>query len=136
MCNLYLVLNINIYIYNIYVGSVVKLNYEILQNYIYVHIKTIIQSLQSRRSAMKNAIRAPNIGINFMELTSCGSGALGPLGFLECCTIFTDSLPSLIIVGSSSISISSWGCDSRSEYKSGNFGISKYNDKDIILLLM
>jgi len=61
-----------------------------------------------------------------MEFTSCGSGALGPLGFLACCTIFTGSLLSLITVESSSVSISSCGSGSRSEYKSGNLGISKY----------
>lgn len=59
-----------------------------------------------------------------MEFTSCGSGALGPLGFLVCCTIFTGSLLSLTD-GSSSTSTSSCGCGSISEYKSGNLGISK-----------
>lgn len=87
-------------------------------------IYTSLQSLQRRRSAPKKAIRAPNIGINFIEFTSCGSGALGPLGFLVCCTIFTGSLPSLITVESSSNSTSSCDCSSRSEYKSGNLGIS------------
>lgn len=58
-----------------------------------------------------------------MEFTSCGSGALGPLGFLVCCTIFTGSLS--VTDGSSSTSISSCGCGSISEYKSGSLGISK-----------
>lgn len=59
-----------------------------------------------------------------MEFTSCGSGALGPLGFLVCCTIFTGSLLSLTD-RSSSTSTSSCDCGSISEYKSGNLGISK-----------
>lgn len=58
-----------------------------------------------------------------MEFTSCGSGALGPLGFLVCCTIFTGSLS--LTDGSSSTSTSSCVCGSISEYKSGSLGISK-----------
>lgn len=102
----------------------IKKNFKYMCVCLCIHLYITLQSLQSRRSAPKKAIRAQSIGINFIELTSCGSGALGPLGFLVCCTIFTGSLPSLIAVGSSSMSVSSC-CGSISEYKSGNLGISK-----------